>query len=44
MPPRVSGNWFESRVIPMDTALPDDPQMAALVDAYKLQRPSSWKR
>jgi 2',3'-cyclic-nucleotide 2'-phosphodiesterase (5'-nucleotidase family) len=44
MPPRVSGNWFESRVIPMDTALPDDPQMAALVDAYKLQRPSSSKR
>lgn len=40
MPPRVSGNWFDSRVIPLDTALPDQPEMAALVDAYKRARPA----
>jgi 2',3'-cyclic-nucleotide 2'-phosphodiesterase (5'-nucleotidase family) len=35
MPATVSGNWFESRVVPMDTALPDQPEIAALIEAYK---------
>jgi hypothetical protein len=34
LPPRVSGNWFENRVIPLDTAVPDQPGVALLVDAY----------
>jgi hypothetical protein len=34
MPPRVTGNWFENRIIPLDTTTPDQPGVAALVAAY----------
>jgi cytochrome c554/c'-like protein len=34
MPPRVAGNWFENRVVPLDTSVPDQPGVAALVAAY----------
>lgn len=34
MPKQVTGNWFENRVIPLDTAVPDQPGVGALVAAY----------
>ena len=34
MPARVTGNWFENRVVPLDTLVPDQPGVAALVVAY----------
>jgi hypothetical protein len=37
MPPRVTGNWFENRIVPLDTSVPDQPGMAALVGAYNAE-------
>jgi hypothetical protein len=37
MPPRVTGNWFENRIVPLDTSVPDQPGMAALVAAYNAE-------
>jgi Cytochrome c554 and c-prime len=37
LPPRVTGNWFDNRVIPLDTAVPDQPGVGALVAAYDRQ-------
>ncbi|HVZ75052.1 MAG TPA: multiheme c-type cytochrome [Polyangia bacterium] len=34
MPPHVTGNWFENRIIPLDTSVPDQPGVALLVSAY----------
>jgi hypothetical protein len=34
MPPRVIGNWFENRIVPLDTTMPDQPGVAALVAVY----------
>lgn len=34
LPARIEGNWFENRVVTLDTAVPDQPGMAALVAAY----------
>jgi hypothetical protein len=37
LPLRVTGNWFENRILPLDTAAPDQPGVALLVDAYNRQ-------
>jgi hypothetical protein len=37
LPPRVQGNWFENRIVPLDTSLPDQPGVAALVAAYNAE-------
>ncbi|MDB4983090.1 MAG: Cytochrome c family protein, partial [Myxococcales bacterium] len=37
LPPRVTGNWFENRILPLDTAAPDQPGVALLVGAYNRQ-------
>jgi 2',3'-cyclic-nucleotide 2'-phosphodiesterase (5'-nucleotidase family) len=37
MPARVTGNWFENRIIPLGTSVPDQPGMAALVAAYNAE-------
>jgi hypothetical protein len=34
LPPRVTGNWFENRIVPLDTTMPDQPGVAALVAVY----------
>jgi hypothetical protein len=34
MPKRVTGNWFENRIVPLDTAVPDQPGVGTLVAAY----------
>jgi hypothetical protein len=44
MPPRVSGNWFQSRVVPMDESVADDAAVAALVEAYEREGARSKKR
>ncbi|HSZ82014.1 MAG TPA: multiheme c-type cytochrome [Polyangia bacterium] len=33
-PARVTGNWFDNRIIPLDALVPDQPGVAALVAAY----------
>jgi hypothetical protein len=37
MPPRVTGNWFDNCIIPLDTGVPDQPGVGALVAAYNLE-------
>jgi len=37
MPARVSGNWFDNRIVPLDTAVPDQPGVGTLVAAYNRQ-------
>jgi hypothetical protein len=34
MPPRVEGNWYENRIVPLDSVVPDQPGVGALVAAY----------
>jgi hypothetical protein len=34
LPPRVTGNWFDNRIIPLDTSVPDQPGVGSLVAAY----------
>src|SRR5262249_45436716 len=34
LPARVTGGWFDNRIIPLDTSLPDQPGVGALVAAY----------
>jgi 2',3'-cyclic-nucleotide 2'-phosphodiesterase (5'-nucleotidase family) len=34
LPARITGSWFENRIIPLDAATPDQPGVALLVDAY----------
>jgi 2',3'-cyclic-nucleotide 2'-phosphodiesterase (5'-nucleotidase family) len=34
MPARVSGNWFDNRIVPLDTSVADQPGVGALVAAY----------
>ena len=33
-PAAISGSWFENRIMPLDTATPDHPAIAALVTQY----------
>jgi 2',3'-cyclic-nucleotide 2'-phosphodiesterase (5'-nucleotidase family) len=33
-PERITGSWFDNRIIPLDTAVPDQPGVATLVAAY----------
>ena len=33
-PARVTGNWFDNRIVPLDALVPDQPGVAALVAAY----------
>jgi hypothetical protein len=37
LPARVTGNWFDNRIIPLDTGVPDQPGVGALVAAYNLE-------
>jgi 2',3'-cyclic-nucleotide 2'-phosphodiesterase (5'-nucleotidase family) len=37
LPARVTGNWFENRIVPLDESVPDQPGVAALVAAYNKQ-------
>jgi hypothetical protein len=34
MPPHVSGNWYENRIIPLDTSVPDQAGVGAMIAAY----------
>jgi hypothetical protein len=34
IPARLQGNWFENRIVPLDTGVPDQPGVGALVAAY----------
>jgi 2',3'-cyclic-nucleotide 2'-phosphodiesterase (5'-nucleotidase family) len=34
-PARITGNWFENRIIPLDPSLPEDPEMRGMVERYK---------
>jgi hypothetical protein len=34
LPPRITGNWFENRIIPLDDGVPGQPGVALLVAAY----------
>ena len=34
LPARITGSWFENRIIPLDATVPDQPGVAILVDAY----------
>jgi 5'-nucleotidase len=34
-PARITGNWFENRIVPLDMSLPEDPEMRALVERYE---------
>src|SRR4029453_14067435 len=34
IPARITGSWFENRIIPLDATVPDQPGVAMLVDAY----------
>ncbi|HEX4459207.1 MAG TPA: cytochrome c family protein, partial [Polyangia bacterium] len=36
-PARVTGNWFENRIVPLDTLVPDQPGVASLVAEYDRQ-------
>ncbi|HVU50164.1 MAG TPA: multiheme c-type cytochrome [Polyangia bacterium] len=38
LPPRVTGDWFENRIVALDTSVPDQPGTAALVAAYDAER------
>jgi 2',3'-cyclic-nucleotide 2'-phosphodiesterase (5'-nucleotidase family) len=37
LPATVTGNWFENRVVALDTAVPDQIGVAALVSAYNAE-------
>jgi hypothetical protein len=37
MPKSVTGNWFENRIVPLDTSVPDQPGVGSLVAAYNEQ-------
>jgi hypothetical protein len=37
MPAAVTGNWWQNRILPLDTSVPDQPGVAALVAAYDRQ-------
>jgi 2',3'-cyclic-nucleotide 2'-phosphodiesterase (5'-nucleotidase family) len=34
-PARITGNWFENRIVPLDLSLRDDPEMRAMVERFK---------
>jgi hypothetical protein len=34
MPARVTGNWFDNRIVPLDTGVPDQPGVGLLVAEY----------
>ena len=36
-PARVTGNWFENRIVPLDTRVADQPGVASLVAEYNRQ-------
>ena len=36
-PARVTGNWFDNRIVPLDTLVPDAPGVGALVADYNEQ-------
>ena len=33
-PAEIHGSWFENRILPLDTTIPDQPGVALLVAAY----------
>jgi hypothetical protein len=35
MPAKITGSWFENRLLPLDAGTPDQAGVAMLVDAYK---------
>jgi 2',3'-cyclic-nucleotide 2'-phosphodiesterase (5'-nucleotidase family) len=34
LPRVITGSWFENRIIPLDRSIPDDPEVARLVNDY----------
>ena len=41
--PRVSGNWFENRLIELDAEVGEHPDVAALVSAYEHTAPPNHR-